>query len=147
MKLELKNVKIAASLSQETLAYTATLYVDGVKAAHMENHGHGAADSIHWINRELGMKVQAWAQTQERDPRFPELAVDVEMLVHRLLETYEEERQLRRWCKKWIVFQLPGDGDAWRKMLTLDRAKAVKAIEQKYPGQQYTILNDRFQTA
>lgn len=147
MKLELKNVKIAASLSQETLAYTATLYVDGVKAAHMENHGHGAADSIHWINREIGSKVQAWAQTQERDPLFPNLPVDVEMLVHRILDKMEEERQYKKWCKNAIVFQLSGDGDMWQKMSTTDRAKAVAAIERKYPGQQYTILNDRFQTA
>ena len=34
--IQLKNVKIAWNMSEETTAFTATLYIDGKKAAHEE---------------------------------------------------------------------------------------------------------------
>lgn len=46
-KIELKKVKVAASLSEETVAYTADVYVDGKLFAHASNHGHGGPDLFH----------------------------------------------------------------------------------------------------
>jgi hypothetical protein len=47
MKIEVKNLKHSESLSEETHAYTATIYVDGEKAFHASNHGHGGCDLYH----------------------------------------------------------------------------------------------------
>jgi hypothetical protein len=47
VKIEIKNLKIAASLSEETTAYTADIFVDGVKTFAASNHGHGACDMFH----------------------------------------------------------------------------------------------------
>lgn len=44
MKIEIRNLKISRSLSEETTAYTADIYVDGVKSFAASNHGHGASD-------------------------------------------------------------------------------------------------------
>ncbi len=41
-KIELKKIKYSESLSEETPAYTATAYVDGVRFAEVSNHGTGA---------------------------------------------------------------------------------------------------------
>lgn len=49
MKIEIKNLKVARSLSEETHAYTATIYVDGKPAFHASNHGTGGCDSYHPI--------------------------------------------------------------------------------------------------
>lgn len=49
MKLELRNVKVAESLSEETTAYTATLYVDGKPTVDCSNHGQGGPDMYHPI--------------------------------------------------------------------------------------------------
>jgi len=46
-KIELKNIKHHAGLSQETHAYTATIYVDGKKWATVENTGQGGCDYVH----------------------------------------------------------------------------------------------------
>lgn len=46
MKLELKNIKVSRSLSEETLAYTATLYVDGKRTGRVSNHGMGGNSMI-----------------------------------------------------------------------------------------------------
>lgn len=47
MKIELKKIALLKSLSEETPAYTADLYVDGKLLAHVSNHGHGGSDMIH----------------------------------------------------------------------------------------------------
>ena len=44
MKIEVRNININQSLSEETYAYTATVYVDGVKAFAARNSGTGGAD-------------------------------------------------------------------------------------------------------
>ncbi len=49
MKIEVRNLKHSASLSDETYAYTATIYVDGKPAFHASNHGTGGPDMYHPI--------------------------------------------------------------------------------------------------
>lgn len=47
MRIEIKKLQIAASLSEETTAYTADIYVDGIKTFAASNHGHGGCDMYH----------------------------------------------------------------------------------------------------
>ncbi len=49
MKLELKAIEHSASLSEETYAYSAKLYVDGKPFASVSNHGQGGCDSVHLL--------------------------------------------------------------------------------------------------
>jgi hypothetical protein len=44
MKIEVRSLKHFPSLSEETTAYTATIYVDGKKAIDAKNDGHGGMD-------------------------------------------------------------------------------------------------------
>jgi hypothetical protein len=48
LKLELRNVRHSPSLSQETNAFTAVLYVDGRKAAEVRNAGQGGPTDVHF---------------------------------------------------------------------------------------------------
>lgn len=41
MKIELKNIKVAEALSEETTAFTADLYINGIKVGCCKNQGHG----------------------------------------------------------------------------------------------------------
>ncbi|CDT00991.1 hypothetical protein BN1088_1432764 [Sphingobacterium sp. PM2-P1-29] len=41
MNIETKNIKHAPSLSQETEAFTANIYINGKHAGYAENAGHG----------------------------------------------------------------------------------------------------------
>ena len=43
-KLELKNIKYFASMSEETPCYKADIFINGKKAINVSNHGHGACD-------------------------------------------------------------------------------------------------------
>lgn len=46
VKIELKNVKINQSFSEETLCFTAKFYVNGKKAGSVSNAGHGGACDV-----------------------------------------------------------------------------------------------------
>ena len=46
-KLELKNIKYFASMSEETPCYKADIFINGKKAINVSNHGHGACDEIY----------------------------------------------------------------------------------------------------
>lgn len=46
MKIELKNLKHFSKISNETNAFVADVYVDGIKTAHAENNGGGAETSM-----------------------------------------------------------------------------------------------------
>ena len=43
-KLELKNIKYFASMSEETPCYKADIFINGKKAINVSNHGYGACD-------------------------------------------------------------------------------------------------------
>ena len=67
MQIVLKNLKVAASLSQETTAYTATVYVDGKPAFHASNHGTGGCDNYYPIAPFTAadlQRVMAWVAEQ-----------------------------------------------------------------------------------
>lgn len=56
MKIELKNIKIAEHMSEETTAFTADIFVDGVKTGYAKNHGHGGCTDY---NRYPGKKYSS----------------------------------------------------------------------------------------
>lgn len=47
MNIELKRFTTNARLSQETTAFAADVWVDGKKAGHAENDGHGGSTMVH----------------------------------------------------------------------------------------------------
>lgn len=66
MEITVKNHKVSESQSQETQAYTADVYVDGVKAFFARNDGNGGADMFTPINaggRDLLAAAEKWASS------------------------------------------------------------------------------------
>lgn len=117
MKLELRSVKINRQLSEETPCYSAVLYVDGVKAASVSNHGQGGPDDVHWLRPELEQPVEAYCRSQPAiscgyktdDGEEVTIPFSLESLCGQLLDEYERQAQYKRWCRTAIVFQLQGD--------------------------------------
>lgn len=66
MNVTLKNIKYAAFMSEETNCFEATIYVDGKKAGHASNEGHGGPTSIH--PSELETRLNAYGKTLPRVP-------------------------------------------------------------------------------
>lgn len=117
MKIELKNLKIAASLSEETTAYTATIYVDGVATFAASNHGHGGCDMYHRLAtaKVTESEVNAWVAANVAPLDMSAYGMDskpadLEILVGRLIARVEGEKMLKRYLKKSIVVCDGGKG-------------------------------------
>ena len=61
MQIALRSIKIVASLSEETLCFTASLYLDGQPAGTVSNRGNGGGHEYHdWS---VCRRIQAYAET------------------------------------------------------------------------------------
>ena len=89
MHVELKKYKSTPALSQETVAFTARIYVDGKSAGTARHDGHGGANYIYWDDRDLGDRVERWAATQVNERGLP---MDLDALVFMLVDKLEDEK-------------------------------------------------------
>lgn len=111
MRIELKKLKVVAALSQETTAYTAIVLVDGARAFHAENRGHGGCDEFHAFKGYDGpglATVNAWLKSNEppEGPFEPDAAhrapfdrgtpCDLEIFVMRWIAKADALRKLTR---------------------------------------------------
>ena len=108
MKIELKRVTYNARLSQETAAYAADIWVDGVKRGDVTNDGHGGADRIN--PPALGEEINAYAKTLPpvANPWGEPLENCAELLLGDLLSDWLAARDLKRLFKTKVVFSRDG---------------------------------------
>ena len=53
MKITVKNLKVAEFASEETLCFTATVYIDGKMAFTAKNDGHGGCNFYHGVRSQI----------------------------------------------------------------------------------------------
>lgn len=105
MKIELKNIKVSEIMSEETTAFVADIFVDGVKAGYAKNDGHGGCTFYHAHEgkRELIAKAEAYLSKQ---PKIKvaglsfELDSNLETKIDMLLEDYLKEKDKKKIAKK-----------------------------------------------
>ena len=86
MKLELKNKKICKWMSEETICFTASLYVDGKRVALVSNGGKGGAHSYYIRNHDLFAKAEEYCKTLPPEKyRDFELPMDLELKISMML--------------------------------------------------------------
>jgi len=153
MKVTLKNIKVCQFASQETLCFEATVYIDGKKAGHVSNDGHGGSN-IYYIEKAKRDAFHAYCESLpstygiEGHPN-----ADADELIGRLLDEHEANKQMKTWCRKKVMFRLNGDKDGeWRsigfknikKMTPELLVKAKAHLTAKHGDNIEEILNDRF---
>lgn len=126
MKIELKNIKHSPSLSEETEAFTANLYIDGVLAGSASNRGHGGPTDYGHDNeagKELIKKAEQYCK--ELPPTiYPasagmkafEVPMNLEHFIDDILGKHLEEKANQQFRKKMekamemsIVVGIPDD--------------------------------------
>ena len=171
-RITLENLKVNKTLSEETLSYTATVCLDGVPLMDARNHGHGAADDL-WPRADVPaekigeLRQLAKALFLEDPTPFAREDIEVkgggidlsyidplEIIIHRVIDNIEEEKQLKRWCRTRVVFRLKGDPVGKLRSLKLrkgrealsaeDVARGRKVIVEKYGDQVEEVLNYRY---
>lgn len=95
MIIELKKVKVAKHLSEETLAFTAEIHVDGVLAAYASNHGTGGCNEYHFTASTFRDLLEDAAK--KADPKSMEA---LDSLVGKLMEDDENRKAVAKFKKK-----------------------------------------------
>ena len=109
MQIELRRVSYSATLSQETSAFTADIWVDGNKAGSAENHGTGGCTNIHphALQQRLDEHGKTLPQVDigSMSGGAPSLsAQDGEWIVGRLLDDWILLRDLRKRLKSRVLY-------------------------------------------
>ncbi len=138
MKVELKNVKHYAGLSQETEAYTATVYVNGVAICTVENDGHGGCDRQFPVGKKTRQDIRAvdeWLQANRPaqkvgDSEFPHT---LEMECGDLLSEWLLKKEFAR-LMKLVCFVRDGAIRSVKGMKAKDFASKKEVLERQFPG-------------
>lgn len=152
-KVEIKNLKVAEHLSEETLAFTASVWINGKKAGHAKNSGRGGntdVDLYYWegdqakwnkeLHRELAEHVKQF--TWELDGE--QIPYEVDFYIDKLVDDEYERQQVKRWCRTKTVFRIPGktyeEGqyELMKKKFTKEVAKGLRILH----GKDVLILNE-----
>jgi len=135
MKIELKKLKIAEHLSEETTAFTADVYVNGKCIGYAKNDGQGGETDIrcHFpadsIERKLCAEAEEWAKTQPPysegggEPLPMTLDFYIDLMVYDVLLAQaeaKEQAKLKKLQLKEIHVGVPDSGRyqrwLWKKM-------------------------------
>lgn len=111
MKIELKKIQIFLAMSEETTAFVADVFVDGVKTAYAKNDGHGGGSYYHPYEgkRELLEKAEKFcltlpAQTIDmgggRSPFV--LEMNLEVVIDDLVTAELKRKEQKKFEKKMV---------------------------------------------
>lgn len=139
MKFELKNVSHNATLSEETLCFSAVLYIDGKKAFEVSNRGHGGCDDVRQVGSITLDEVNRWLEANR--PRFgldinPEgLPHDLEIEVGELMNRWLARKEIMSMCSRKLVTVKDGKIYTRGKMVSnkLTPAQVAKVEAQLAP--------------
>jgi len=142
--LTLKNIKVHLGLSEETYAYTATVYWCDKKAVYVSNSGHGGCDVQHAVGSVTILHIDKWCAdnlpTWEADGTMHD--TDLEMWCADQVSRYLQLQDMRRLLRRKAVFTRPGETGlfsiGYKGLKKYDGSLADHALN-KNPGA--TILN------
>lgn len=98
MKIELKRFTSNARLSQETTAFAADVWVDGKKAGHAENDGHGGATLVR-LDPTVHAAVEAHGMTLV-PAKYKSFVGGAEWIVDQLVEAELQRKSDKAFAKK-----------------------------------------------
>ena len=150
--IQLKNVKVAHNMSEETVAFTASLYINGKKAADVRNDGRGGDNHPWFFDREEEKEFHEFCTTLPpiEDEWFAanglELpAMNYDTFIGQLLEDWMVNDELKKVCKKKVavVFKRHTEGEysTIKGAYTPARAQQVR---DHYGDELVEIINERF---
>jgi hypothetical protein len=129
MKIELRKVSHYPRLSEETAAFNADLYIDGVKRGTVENEGKGGCNNVHpWQVMEEINKYAATLPSEEMFGRM--VPVSGDYLISTILEEHLIEKDLKKLLKKKTVFVIG------------DKCFEMKLPHRPKPEENAQVLND-----
>jgi len=133
-------------------SWSCTLYVDGIKAAAVLQEGRGGETEIDWSvgpdksrwGGPLAARVAAYVATlPEEDAGFGlgPMEQDLESVVAKLADEYENTQRIRRSCKTKTLFRTADQKQNEYMVMSRPFSPAIaEALRAKHPG--VVILNE-----
>lgn len=146
MKIEIKNVKIHDELSDETTCFSATLYINGKRAAAVTNRGGGGPHEYGFKDRKLETEFFAWAEAQSAEYDIEK----ADQLVDDLIHKFDERRLYRGTCRRTTLFKLKGEAyakGAWRTVESPFSPVIKKYLVDKYKEKLGEIMNETLEAS
>lgn len=104
MKVELRKVSINRGLSEETTAFSAEIWIDGVFAGYAKNAGHGGCNDVTILDRKLREKffahIKTLPQVKILDDWQPQ---DEDGFIADLLDRHRQKKTCERQAKTKIL--------------------------------------------
>jgi hypothetical protein len=148
MDAELRKVKVYKGMSEETVAFTAELWWFGNHIGYVKNDGRGGDNHISHLfdgrGLNTGPQVEAFGKWCKDQPNQHGLGMSADLYISLMLDDYELEQQMKRWCKKSTVVKLPEHKDGeWIKLNQPYSPEIAKMVREKYPNV-VEIANERY---
>lgn len=150
MNIQLKNISHNSRLSEETEAFTATMFIDGKKAAEVSNHGTGGSNNFHWYDHDARKQFDAFIAAQPPippDETYDQpLPMDGDIFVAELLAKYLELKTYKRWVKKHTqtAYRLKTDELGSFRILKEPYTPGVKAALEQSLGNNLDMIVNEF---
>lgn len=138
MKIELRNIKNHRGLSQESNAYTADIWIDGVKRGNVSNHGTGGPDNVlpHSLYQELSELAKKLPPVKLYE-NMPDVQPDVDMVLFEALVLAEKSKKLTQLLKTKIISV--HDGKCYKSQ-TRNAVRAGSVILNDLPFDKAALL-------
>lgn len=142
--ITLKKIKSLASLSEETIAYTADLYVDGVLLGYVSNHGQGGADEFYPAKgKTYNDYMEADKRIKETYPKSKVFGMELDESLESLCQTIVEHERLKTNFRSKLsrYFLMEEEGGIFQVKKAKGREAAhVAFLKKGHP--KATILNE-----
>jgi hypothetical protein len=135
MKIELRKLRIATGLSQETTAYSAEIWINGERAFLASNHGTGGCDLYHPVGRYTVQEVDHWLVANRSPTTYDgiELPADLETEVATLMDRIAAGKRLKRLLRTSVVAIRDDDVVSW-PLKGRDPTRLKAALLVRYPA-------------
>ena len=150
MKIELKNFNHAAFASEETLCFSASVYVDDIRTFEVSNSGKGEENRIMPVKGKSMAAihpVQEWVSQQPKVKLSDSMEVkdDLDFYLSRLANREVVKKQLKSTLKKHVLIFEPNDQMDLRQFASAFKPTDIsdkhrQHLKRLYPG--CVILND-----
>jgi len=115
MRIELKSLKIYEAMSEETIAFTADVFIEGKKVAYAKNDGHGGSTYYHSYpnaNRDILAAAEKYCEGLPKDKHGFSQSLEsvIDEWVYRVYnekENAKHQKKLEKNCLKGICFGTP----------------------------------------
>jgi len=129
MKIELKNIKHMASLSEETHCFTASLYINNKRRGEVSNRGHGGCDE--YTDPTAEDEINAYAKTLPKKWAFEQwFDQDAETIICELINDHLARKQLQTKLRAAVL--TVEDGKIWQyQRAGVPRGQLIEHLERK----------------